>query len=444
MRGRWAYRDDVAISELNGRVGQNPREQAELHQALERLLSLFDQRDLAREMTGFLLQLQPELRRGANDEGYDEQLFEETSSSCEANLGAIFAGLRASQDPTEIGLPGPADAWARSMARRGAGLPAALRAYRLGHGWLWRRWQAEINAADFDDATRGKLLEHSSGFMFTYIDTASALVADAYAAERERWVRSAAAMRAEAVRTLLDGKPVDADAVSRSLKYELRRTHTALILWTDGPAEEESDPLEAAAIALAGQLGCREPLLVPTGRGLLWAWCATHEAADRETFEALALEPGSRLRVAVGQGAGGIDGFVRSHEEAEQARRIAQLSGRAPGTVVTYARVAFASLVCADRDRAARFVADELGALAANDDATSRLRATLAIFLDEGASHVRAARRLHIHQNTVAYRVHRAEELLGRQVSVRRQELEAALLIARVLGTEDPVPADAA
>ena len=45
------------------------------------------------------------------------------------------------------------------------------------------------------------------------------------------------------------------------------------------------------------------------------------------------------------------------------------------------------------------------------------MRHTLSAFYEEGSSFVRAARRLGVHENTVTYRVQRAEELLGHSVT---------------------------
>ena len=58
---------------------------------------------------------------------------------------------------------------------------------------------------------------------------------------------------------------------------------------------------------------------------------------------------------------------------------------------------------------------------------------TLRIFLEEGASFVRAARRLGVHTNTVTYRVHRAEELLGHPVTERQLELHVALRLVSLV-----------
>jgi DNA-binding PucR family transcriptional regulator len=138
--------------------------------------------------------------------------------------------------------------------------------------------------------------------------------------------------------------------------------------------------------------------------------------------------------VATGTWSEGCAGLRRTHEDALQARRVARDGERAPGTLTPYGEVAIASLLGSDLHRARRFVQETLGPLAASDESATRLRETLAAFLEGGSSHVAAARRLHVHQNTVAYRVRRAEELLSAPVADVRLELEIALALASALG----------
>ena len=52
-----------------------------------------------------------------------------------------------------------------------------------------------------------------------------------------------------------------------------------------------------------------------------------------------------------------------------------------------------------------------------------------------GGSSSGVAKDLYIHQNTVAYRIKRAEELLGRPVSEDQVELSCALTLAVGLGS---------
>jgi DNA-binding PucR family transcriptional regulator len=137
------------------------------------------------------------------------------------------------------------------------------------------------------------------------------------------------------------------------------------------------------------------------------------------------------MHVAVGSPGHGVEGFRRSHAEALLVSRVAGLAGSRG--VTHFCDVSLDVLMTSDLDEARRFVAVELGPLAASDDATRRLSSTLRVFLEEGSSFVRAARRLGVHENTVAYRVHRAEDLLGRRVAERQLELRAALRLARLV-----------
>jgi DNA-binding PucR family transcriptional regulator len=382
------------------------------------------------QMAELLLTEIPELRAAAGADG--ETLLEETRASCQSNLDCALANMRPGTLPDEP--PVAAVEWARNMVHRGLQLSTILRAYRLGHGQFWQTWHGLLVERIPDQDLRSRVLERTSAFMFAYVDAVCARLVEEYAAERERWVRSAAAVRSEMARRLLAGEAVESDAASHVLNYELRRHHVALVLWIPAQDGEAGAPLEPLATRVAQHLGSADPLVVPAGRSLLWAWCGAHEPLDPGRLESLrGLGRDAEVRIAVGESAHGPAGFVRSHEEAQQARRMAGLSARRAGCIVRYRQVALAGLLSADLGMARRFVEAELGPLAGDEDASARLRATVAAFLDHGLSHVRTGRQLGIHQNTVAYRVRRAEELLGHPVQERRQELEAALLLARAL-----------
>jgi len=97
--------------------------------------------------------------------------------------------------------------------------------------------------------------------------------------------------------------------------------------------------------------------------------------------------------------------------------------------------VELVSLLAGDLPRARAFVASELGPLAAQDEAVERLRETALGFMRAGGSATRVAKELFVHPNTVAYRVKRVEELMGRKLSERPVELLCALTLARTLGS---------
>jgi DNA-binding PucR family transcriptional regulator len=138
--------------------------------------------------------------------------------------------------------------------------------------------------------------------------------------------------------------------------------------------------------------------------------------------------------VALGRPASGLDGFRRSHQDALEALRVAQLAGRAGGTVTRYDEVELAALCSANVEACREFVAAELGDLAADTEDVRRLRETLEAFFDSSSNFRSTAARLGLHHNTVRYRLTQAEKLLGHPAGERRLQLELALHIAARLG----------
>ena len=102
--------------------------------------------------------------------------------------------------------------------------------------------------------------------------------------------------------------------------------------------------------------------------------------------------------------------------------------------MTSYARVELVSLLASDLPRARAFVADRLGPLASTAEPAERLRDTVLAFLASGGSATRVAKDLYVHQNTVVYRVKKAEEMLGRKVTENPIELVGALTLAAALG----------
>jgi DNA-binding PucR family transcriptional regulator len=386
--------------------------------------TLADSARLAAELTAHLFAAIPEL--GARDDG---ELRDETRASCDANLAQVLRLLALGAGPDALVVPAEAADWARGLVRRGIGLAALLRAYRLGHGWFWDRWSQALNERLTDTDELIAAQDESSAFMFAYIDLICDALVGEYGDERERMLRSAEHVRVETVRAILGGEAIDAEVAGRRLGYELHRHHVALRVSSRGG---ELRGLERAATEAAAALGAGEPLIVPSGVASLDVWCGSYAPAVPAELEAYA--PPQGIGVAVGNPGHGIAGFRRSHAEAARAARIVALARDTAMPVATYARLELVALLAGDLPSARAFVRGRLGALASLDEPCARLRETVLAFLTAGGSGTRVAKQLHVHQNTVAYRVKRAEELLGRRVSENPIELVCALTLAGVLG----------
>jgi hypothetical protein len=394
---------------------------------------------LVHELAGELLPRVPELAADMTDHLYaampelaateDAGLRAETQASCAANLDQALHLLRAGAGVDAVVVPIDAADYVRGLVRRGVTLPVLLRTYRLGHAWFWEQWSQVLAERIEDPEARGAAQDEASAFMFAYIDRISDVLVEEYGTERDRMARGAAQLRAETVRAILAGQALDEEVAVGRLGYELRRHHVALRV---SSAADEVRGLDRAAGEAAAALGAGEPLVVPSGVATLDVWCGAFEPFAPEALEG--YEPPEGVAVAAGSPGHGVDGFRRSHAQALQAARIAALAGADAGAVTSYARVELVSLLADDLPRARAFVAGQLGPLASTAEPAERLRETVLAFLAAGGSATRVAKELYVHQNTVAYRVKRAEELLGRRVSERPVELTCALTLAAALG----------
>ena len=78
-----------------------------------------------------------------------------------------------------------------------------------------------------------------------------------------------------------------------------------------------------------------------------------------------------------------------------------------------------------DTSELRQFVSEALGTLERRDQ-RGTLRETLRAYLETGGSHADASHRLGIHRNTLAYRLRRIGELIGRDVGDPRNLAYAA------------------
>ncbi|MCE7082049.1 helix-turn-helix domain-containing protein [Streptomyces sp. ST2-7A] len=129
-----------------------------------------------------------------------------------------------------------------------------------------------------------------------------------------------------------------------------------------------------------------------------------------------ALGPGCRLGVGISDPVASADGLAGALEEARHARRVAAARGEAvggagPGELASH--VLLLPFVPAEVRRA--FTARLLDPLSAYDRRRhAELLPTLRAFLEADGSWSRCAERLHVHVNTLRYRIRRIGELTGR------------------------------
>jgi DNA-binding PucR family transcriptional regulator len=133
----------------------------------------------------------------------------------------------------------------------------------------------------------------------------------------------------------------------------------------------------------------------------------------------------------------GVEGFRRSHQQAQDARVVAIGSGSNAHRAIAFddPGLSTAALLGGIVDAARVWVAEVLGPLACRTENDERLRETLRVFLRSGSSFKAAAEELHLHFNSVKYRVQRAIERRGRPIGDDRLDIEVALLLCHWYGT---------
>lgn len=362
----------------------------------------------------------------------DEEARALQMASVRGSIRDLAGLLSRAGDPGSATLPEATVALGRLAAHRQLGLTPLIRTYRLGHEVLWQ-WFTERLAADYPAKLHVPALRLLAGWLFAYVDTVTSLAEQVYEAERDLWMRSALAARVETVEAILAGKERDAQRAGVKLGYDLLRHHVGLVAWsTGGGASDQQRELATSVQQVSGALEAGQRLILPDGSAALFAWISRPTPFTAFDPEALITPPSVRL--ALGEPGSGLEGFRRTHAEALNARRVATLLGKSAGLVTRYQDVALLSMATADPDQVRPFVARVLGPLASPAEATRRAAETLAVYLDENGSRKAAGARLHIHANTVIYRVRQAEEILGRPLDADTLDLRMALALLPVLG----------
>jgi DNA-binding PucR family transcriptional regulator len=374
--------------------------------------------------------------------GPDEEMRQATYASNESNVRLFLEIAKTESDPAEAKLPPAAVEYARQFVRQGVTLDALLRAYHMGQARFVNRWNDAVNASLPEGPERTEAVEQGTTLTLAFINTLMRALVQRYADERDRWVRSAAAIRAEVVRALIACEHVGEEKASQQLGYSLERSHLGFVVWSGGSGDDDTSDLgalERTAAEFALSLGKSAPLLIQVSRRLVAGWMGGYEEIDLALQSRVQVPPGAPtdVRLGIGSPGRGRDGFVQSYREARHARRVAELSGPAAARVTIYPHVALTALASSDLDQARVFVVRELGPLAADDDSARRLAGTLRVYLEERSSPSRTADRLGVHANTIPNRIRAIEELLGHPVDSRVAELLIALRLAPLVRDGD-------
>ena len=301
----------------------------------------------------------------------------------------------------------------RAMA--GIGVADILRAFRTGYLMVWEALTERARAAGVD--AMEVLLDHTAR-VWSMLDMVSAAVEDAHrsfqAAHDTRsrrqglgFVAGVGAFPADAERTIEHARALGFDPGGTFLAAVVDGHLPAAVQAVDGVVVEQPD------------------------RSVMFVQPAPRATAVEETLAAT-LQRWGVGALGVGSVAEGLAGAQLSLRAAELAHRVAQRSGRD----VVFRRDWFACIVTEAADLLGPLVDGLVTELAADEVAN-----TVGALIGCGGNLTATARELHVHPNTVAYRLERLRKITGIDLRQSRGMLDGHLALmlsgGPTVGSED-------
>jgi hypothetical protein len=360
-----------------------------------------------------------------------EQLDGEILEICKDNLRAFFATLQEDRLPTEEELVEPRGSAARRAQER-VPLDAVLQAYHIGGRIGWAALVGEARPEETEQ------LIAAADRVQLYIQAVTGAVATAYLEEQQAISGEERDVRRALAAAMLSGQPAEALAARAGVDLAQRWAVLALEL---GEHVDEKAPGVAGAVAArrkvrrvqarldahAGDpvLGLLDPgggtVFLPEGDG----------EVDRlpALLERLQEAAGAPVRAAAAC-TDATGGLASASAQARDVLRLVARLGRPPGLYVLR-DVLLEYQLTHPSDAGA-----ELSALLDPLERNPDLLLTLDAYLAEDLDRRRTAAALHVHPNTLDYRLKRIVELTGLEpTTTSGLQLLAAASLARRLTT---------
>ncbi|QEC46215.1 PucR family transcriptional regulator [Baekduia soli] len=300
----------------------------------------------------------------------------------------------------------------RGEMRAGRSLDALLSAYRLGARIAWERCVQAGQAAGHDPETLYRL----ASAIFSYIDRISAESVEGYADEQSTALAERQRRRRALVRLLArdDAGAEEVRDLAQLAVWPRPATVAGLVVRAD---DGDRLALRLGAEAIAVAEGGVAIAIVPDPDG---------PGRHGELEAALAGVP-----AALGPTVG-LERAARSVARAQAALGLleAGLLAAEPGALLVADEHLPALLLHGDGALAADLAARALAPLhEVRDGVRARLGETLRAWLDEPGQVTRVAERLHVHPQTVRYRVAQLRELFGERLDEPEARFELALAV---------------
>ena len=360
-----------------------------------------------------------------------EQLDGEILEICKDNLRTFFATLQEERLPTEEELAEPRSSAARRAQER-VPLDAVLQAYHIGGRIGWAELVSEARSSETEQ------LVAAAERVQLYIQCVTGAVATAYLEEQQAISGEERDVRRALAAALMAGQPAEALAARVGVDLARRWAVVALEL-----GQHDDEKVAGVAGAVAARRKVRRVqarldeyagapvlgLLDPAGGTVFLPDDGTVLDGLPALLEELQAAAGAPVRAGAAC-SDAIGGLGRASAQARDVLRLAARLGRPPGLYVL--RDVLLEYQLTHPSDAVPVLVSLLDPLERNPD----LLLTLDAYLAEDLDRRRTAAALHVHPNTLDYRLKRIVELTGLEpTTTAGLQLLAAASLARRLSS---------
>jgi hypothetical protein len=350
--------------------------------------------------------------------GYDAVDRAEQEGSVTEQYQGLLMGLSERRPPNSVEV-GQARSLGQRRAEEGLPVQAMISAYHIGYREMWN---VILRRASTAAGLRNSELLALVDVVWTWVERASAAAADAY----EVATRLEDAARTTLILRLLNGiyggvaQYSDLGQTARALGFDPTEAFRVIV----SPSESWA-PSQLAELRHDLARAPRGAFIHAESRGT--SLVIISQGTSAEELVVAILRQSLDLPIGVGLERVGLAGAADSAVDAEEALLYAR--GLRESRVVWFERDWLAITLLHREDRLAPLLTPDREISSLHEDAAVAVRG----FIDNGFSFSAAGRALHLHSNTVRYRLDRWQQLTGWDVKTEQGLLRsiAALELAR-------------